>query len=416
MTFSTVRIIYNILFGWFTASLIVFFLLEPAGFFHVNKSNHTTYGTDYRTEYYTNSAGQEINLIITENPQTPTTDHIILYMHGTTERLPYFMTDGSLYMPVASATAPGYHGSEGYPTISNTKESLNLALKKLNELGYENDKIIVMGHSLGSMSAINVARKHPDVDRTIIINGFNSTIGMCWNQAYILCGLTSFKQNNFIEAWLTQAGTVHIFTNPDDAFISADKGILMYEALNTDDKRFFTTFGDHGGPTVKQILTDSLDEKPIEICDGCDDINAIRFEDERVQPTATIDRGPARIEQIGRITSLWIVGFGMLITLVTFVAYYYLKRYSHDYLDQRSPKAAPKIWHDLFFWVFLNIGIILIGLQIPWWYWRVTDMDYFINFVIVFLPVVIGFPVLAWLFRNKKAIAHVVESEKPPKK
>jgi predicted esterase len=399
------RLAYNFGLLFVMASLIVYFLLPPFGFFHTNRSRHRDYGDNYKVEYYQNAQGIDLDLIISDNPSTPNTDHILLYMHGTTERQRFFLDDGSLYMPVASATAPGYHFNQGQPTTTSFVESLDFAVQKLNELGYSSDKIIVMGHSLGSIAALGVAQKHPDLNRVIVVNGLYDTTSMCWGMVNILCGLSHFHPHNGRQAKQITDTNIHIFVNPKDEFIPANNSLKLFNDITSPNKKFFltSTNGSHGSPTVKEIIRQSLEADPVEICTDCDNINDLVFADQDQRPSANPTREAPRINQLGRVTSLWLILSGMMVALLVSIIYILLKSklFAIDSVARFvSESKVSWLLSDGLLWAACGLVIVLSGLQIPIWYWRVTDMDDFINFVLIFLPPLALFPIFIYKLEN----------------
>jgi len=107
-------------------------------------------------------------------------DPIILFFHGNGEIVSDYDDLGPLFTRMGIGFFPfdyrGYGRSNGYPTVSSMMEDCHVLFDKamsfLKERGFTG-KIIVMGRSLGSASALELAASHHDaIDGLIIESGF----------------------------------------------------------------------------------------------------------------------------------------------------------------------------------------------------------------------------------------------------
>jgi uncharacterized protein len=90
-----------------------------------------------------------------------------------------------------SPAYPGYHESEGSPSVDNVYQTAVdtydwlVNVKKIPE-----NKIIIFGHSLGGSPAVYLASKKPKANKLVLINTFSSVQSMCSRQASFLCAFT----------------------------------------------------------------------------------------------------------------------------------------------------------------------------------------------------------------------------------
>ncbi len=78
-----------------------------------------------------------------------------------------------------SPAYPGYHESEGKSTVDSVHETAVLAYEWLvQKKGFAENKITILGHSLGGSPAIYLAAKKPQAKQLVIINTF-STYRVC---------------------------------------------------------------------------------------------------------------------------------------------------------------------------------------------------------------------------------------------
>ena len=108
----------------------------------------------------------------------------ILYFHGNGEVVPDYDMICSEYTSAGfhlfMATYRGYGGSDGSPTVTALmKDNVVIAnyLKEYLQRSSMSEACFVMGRSLGSASAIDLAFRHPDLFKGLILDsGFADTV------------------------------------------------------------------------------------------------------------------------------------------------------------------------------------------------------------------------------------------------
>jgi pimeloyl-ACP methyl ester carboxylesterase len=222
--------------------------------FHPLKKYYTYEGIPSFTQYFaTNSLQQKIDLKYYEGQKS---DKLVIYFHGnggfSTPFLRDLIKQGNVLVP----SYPGYLESEGNPTVDNFYEIGDLAYQKALELGYNENQIVLWGHSLGGSMAAYTSSKHPDLSKTILINTFNNLQGECEKRFYIVCifggGLLPSDQ---FAAQIQ--GKVRQFHNRDDTTIDMELGQKLYNSIGSKDKKF-TTFetGDHNNFDISRSFED----------------------------------------------------------------------------------------------------------------------------------------------------------------
>jgi len=179
----------------------------------------------------------------------------ILYFHGNGE----VVADHDYLAPVYAnyginlfvADYRGYGASTGSPNFSNMVKDAHpifeAFLGVLRDGGYSG-KVFVMGRSLGSVSAIELASSYPDkISGLIIESGFASTVRLMsrlgYPQGYL--GIKDFGFPN-----LTKIRTVTLPTlvihGECDSVIPIEEGKDLYENVAARDKRILIIpDGDH---------------------------------------------------------------------------------------------------------------------------------------------------------------------------
>jgi len=111
-------------------------------------------------------------------PHPHATD-VVLYLHGNSGRLPHFFQSFCKDYNVLAPSYPGYGLSEGSPSEENIYETAKLAYQWLIDKGFQENQIIIWGHSLGGVPAVYLASKHPDRKKLVVVNSFDSVRNVC---------------------------------------------------------------------------------------------------------------------------------------------------------------------------------------------------------------------------------------------
>ncbi len=104
-----------------------------------------------------------------------------IYSHGNGEDLgeirPLLEDYARRGISVFAYDYPGYGLSSGKPSIKGLEESSEAAYRYVSEeLGFEDSDIAVVGYSLGSAAACEIASRHPGIRCAVIIGGFSKAV------------------------------------------------------------------------------------------------------------------------------------------------------------------------------------------------------------------------------------------------
>ncbi len=212
--------------------------------FDTAKSKNIDYGVDYTTVFRNNSKGEKIEIITVPQKPNVSNQKIVLYLHGNVGRLPYIMKDATDYGIVVSPAYPGYSGSEGIPTSENVYETLDITMKYLFDLGFYEDQITVLGHSMGASPAVYAAQKYPKLNKVIAVNTFYSMQKMCETKYSIFCVLGGNFLNTAKIAPEAKA-RINFFCNPNDNYVPTKQCRDLYEKIGSKDKKLFDISGTH---------------------------------------------------------------------------------------------------------------------------------------------------------------------------
>lgn len=179
-------------------------------------------------------------------PRSP----LILYFHGNGEVARDYDSIAPLYtglgISLLVADYRGYGWSDGLPTASSLVRDAPIVFQSLGQMLKEAgseipQRVFVMGRSLGSAAAIEVARRHQEALVGLIIeSGFAHTARLLARLGVVLEGLDEAQD---VFANLAKIGQVRLPTliihGQADALIPASEGMALYEgsAAPEDKKR-----------------------------------------------------------------------------------------------------------------------------------------------------------------------------------
>jgi alpha-beta hydrolase superfamily lysophospholipase len=189
------------------------------------------------------SVGYSLHLA---QPQSP----LILYFHGNGEIARDYNSIAPLYtglgISLLVADYRGYGWSDGFPTASNLVHDAPLVFKALAQVLGEAEvqvpqRVFVMGRSLGSAAAIEVARCHQEAIAGLIIeSGFAHTLHLLARLGVVLEDLDEAQDvfANLIKISQISLPTL-VIHGGDDKLIPASEGVALYEGLAApaDEKR-----------------------------------------------------------------------------------------------------------------------------------------------------------------------------------
>ena len=189
------------------------------------------------------SVGYSLHLA---EPQSP----LILYFHGNGEIARDYDGIAPLYtglgISLLVADYRGYGWSDGFPTASSLVRDAPLAFENLGQIlkgvGSEApQRVFVMGRSLGSAAAIEVARHHQEAIAGLILeSGFAHTLRLLARLGVVLENLDETQD---VFANLAKIGQISLPTliihGQADMLIPASEGVALYEgsAAPDDEKR-----------------------------------------------------------------------------------------------------------------------------------------------------------------------------------
>ncbi len=173
----------------------------------------------------------------------------ILFFHGNGETAagydwiaPYYRERGiNLFV----ADYRGYGTSTGKPTVSNVLSDAHIIFKyflaMLEQEGFRRDAF-VMGRSLGSMPAIEVAAGHPDEIRGLIVeSGAAHNFRNIWTRLGIVSPAAATSEDspflNKVKIQLVHRPTLIIHGEYDE-IIPVDEGDTLYCNAAAEDKAF----------------------------------------------------------------------------------------------------------------------------------------------------------------------------------
>jgi len=175
---------------------------------------------------------------------------LILYFHGNGEIARDYDSIAPLYtslgISLLVADYRGYGWSDGFPTASSLVHDAPLVFEALGqvlkEVGHEvPQRVFVMGRSLGSAAAIEVACHYQEAIAGLIIeSGFAHTL---WLLARLGVALEDLDETQDVFANLTKIGQISLPTlvihGQADVLIPVSEGVALYEgsAAPDDEKR-----------------------------------------------------------------------------------------------------------------------------------------------------------------------------------
>lgn len=104
-----------------------------------------------------------------------------IYSHGNGEDLgeirPLLEEYARRGISVFAYDYPGYGLSSGKPSIKGLEDSAEAAYRHVSEkLGFGDSDIAVVGYSLGSAAACEIASRHPGIRCAVVIGGFSKAV------------------------------------------------------------------------------------------------------------------------------------------------------------------------------------------------------------------------------------------------
>lgn len=179
----------------------------------------------------------------------------VLYFHGNGEVVCDYDDIAPMYREVGLnlfvADYRGYGASQGSPTLSNTVEDAPVIFRSLWDIlrreGYRGD-VLVMGRSLGSLSAVEVAYRHQDMVKGLVIESGFAAFASLLSHLGIAAGSFGISDPEFPN--LARIRSIEVPTlvihGELDGIIPASEGEMLYRGSAARDKRLLVIPGaDH---------------------------------------------------------------------------------------------------------------------------------------------------------------------------
>ncbi len=176
----------------------------------------------------------------------------VLYFHGNGEVVSDHDYIAPMYKELGLnlfvADYRGYGVSQGRPTVSNTVSDAPVIFRAFDSIreqeGYR-DAIFVMGRSLGSLSAVEIAYRHQDrIAGLIIESGFGSFVGLLTHLGLPpgSVGVQEPEQPNLVKARTIEVPAL-VLHGECDRIIPVTEGEALYDSLAANDKRLLVIPG-----------------------------------------------------------------------------------------------------------------------------------------------------------------------------
>ena len=253
----TGKILGGLVLLWLVGSFYLFSQSSSSIF-----SNQTSWASvpnfGYEQIYRKDSKNQFFSIWEIKNPNT---DNYVIYTHGNAGRLLNFFPELSKKFNVISPAYAGYSESEGSPSMDNTFEVAEKTYDYLvNERGIQENKITILGHSLGGSVATNLASKKPNAKELVLVNTFSSISSVCFRQYSILCTFSGSLFNSTDYAKNVKI-PVRFYAYKGDTTIPFEEDQKLFAgftSLRSDQKSFTEIDGyGHSFPNFEKILSDS---------------------------------------------------------------------------------------------------------------------------------------------------------------
>jgi uncharacterized protein len=159
----------------------------------------------------------------------------ILFLHGNAgglqERTATYQAIMEAGYGLLALEYRGYSGNAGKPTEEGLYQDARAALSYLNEHGVPSKHVVVMGHSLGTGVAVQMATEYP-LTAIVLIAPYTSMIAMANDQYwYVPAGLLLKDRFDSLSKATQVDDPVLIFHGEHDALIPVTQGRALNAAL-----------------------------------------------------------------------------------------------------------------------------------------------------------------------------------------
>jgi dienelactone hydrolase len=206
------------------------------------------------------STGEEIEILFSKKND----GLVFVYFHGNVGRLEYIVDFLKQNYSFVSVSYAGYKGSSGKPSVKNIYEAVEKTKEFVRE-EFPKRRIFVMGHSLGSQTAMRYSIIEENTKVLAIINGFDSIYNLCKDRLQKLSLACIIAKSSFdaVKDFNSSKGgnfEFLVFHNPKDVVIPFERGLKLFENIKKDNKNFVTLKqGDHGFFNMQFVTIEMLD-------------------------------------------------------------------------------------------------------------------------------------------------------------
>jgi pimeloyl-ACP methyl ester carboxylesterase len=202
--------------------------------------------------------GQNIEIVFSKKED----DLVFVYFHGNAGRLSYVVDFLKERHSFVSPSYPGYGKSTGTPSVQNVYESVSKTQEFVSK-EFAGRKIFVIGHSLGSQTALRYAKLEENIKAISVVAGFDSVYNVCkdrFQNAKIIC-VVARKSFNAVKDSAEKPFNFKFFFfhHPQDNVISIKRGQKLFDKINTKEKEFIKlTTGNHGFFDLELVTQEML--------------------------------------------------------------------------------------------------------------------------------------------------------------
>lgn len=192
--------------------------------------------------------------------QWPPLPYTVLYCHGNAEDLAhghgsYKQLAEKLGVDVFAPDYPGYGASDGAPSEAGAFAAAE-AMMQLLLVKHQipRDKIVIMGRSLGSGVATELASRHRGLAGLILVSPLRSCAAVAGSAAYYLLYpadiMTNIRKISDVRDY-----PVHIFHGDQDTVVPYAHGVVLFEEIQkVNPQSFMTPLRGCGHNDIEQLL------------------------------------------------------------------------------------------------------------------------------------------------------------------
>lgn len=241
-------ILFSLLTVWLGASYYLY-TQSTKVIYETEHSKDLKFNLPTTQDYTSLKSGEKIDVLSINNQSS---SQYILYLHGNWGRLPGLMESMSKYANVVSVSDPGYSQSTGNSDTDKVNATAVAGIDWLRAKGIADNRITVIGHSLGGSPSIYLATQYPNLNRVVTINSFFSMQKMCEIQYKILCIFAGDIHPSNKYAPNIKANFIQVHSTEDE-FIPYTQGKELNKLITA--KNYFVDIkGKHGGPNFDEVV------------------------------------------------------------------------------------------------------------------------------------------------------------------